>query len=353
MADLEPTSQMNFPVDPAGQTRYVGRPTTAGVGAALASVHAPLVGIGAITFPLTINGANDTLLLKDNSAAVAFTTVTLGHAVYASLATLLVAVNAALVAAGLNITAPSGLSTTRLILMGPSGPGAYIANDTVLNGSTANTDLGLPDGATWTIPTAAATITALLPVGGPLDVSTGTLATAVSPMLTAAQILAIQDAIAPQFVETDVAIKSFEVGNLAGYLKATYSPDPSRLPALALGAAITVVQNDGVSLFTAPVPTISGAVHNVPNPGDLTITGTGLGNSEWDAVKVKVSNPTTGAVVVLDQKIIETTVSGGTTGAVSATSIVIPASLLHGLGVAGNVAQVKYTSLASNRFTTT
>lgn len=354
LADLEPTSQTNFPTEPAGQTRYVSRPNTTTVGAALASAKAAILGTGAISFPLTIDGTNDTLLLKDHSSAVAFTTVTIAHAAYASLTTLLVAVNAALVAAALNITAPSGLSTTRLILVGSvTGPGAYVALDTVAHGSTGNTDLGLPNGATWTVPSAAATITALLPVGGPLDVSSGTMASTVSPLLTAAQVKAIADSIAPQFVDTDVAVKSFLVGNMSKWLSASFVPDSNRLPAMTPGAAITVVQDDGTSLFAATRPTISGSVHNSPNAGDITIAGTGLGNVEWDAVKVKISNATTGAVVVLDQKVIETTVTGGTTGLVSATSIVIPASLLHGLGVVGSVVQVKFTSLASNRFTTT
>lgn len=353
LADLEPTSQTNFPTEPAGQTRYVGRPDVSNVGAALASASAAILGTGAVVFPLTIDGTNDTLLLKDHTA-VAFTTVTLAHAVYASLTTLRVAVNAALVAAGLSVTAPSGLSTSRLILVSTTGPGAYIALDTVAHGSTGNTDLGLPNGATWTVPSAAAAITALLPVGGPLDVSSGTMASVVSPLITAAQVKAIADTIAPQFVDTDVAVKSFLVGNLSKWLSASFVPDANRLPAMTPGAAITVVQDDGVSVFAATSPTISGAVHASPNAGDITIAGTGLGNVEWDAVKVKVWNATTGVTVTLDQKVIETTVTGGTTGLVSATSIILPASLLKGLGLAaGSLVQVQFTSLASNRFTTT
>lgn len=355
LADLEPTSQTNFPVDPAGQTRYVGRPTLAEVTTALASVPATIVGIGAIVFPLTIDGTNDTLLLKELASA-GFTTVTLAHAVYANITTLRAAVNAALVAAGLATRAPV-LSATRLVLVGPTGAGAYLANDTVLHGSTANTDLGLPDGASWTVPAAAAAITALLPVGGPLDVSTGTLATAVCPILTAAQILAIQDAIAPHFVDTDVAIKSFEVGNLAGYLSPTFVPDPHRVPTMTPGAAITVVQDDGVSLFTAALPMITAAVHNVPNAGDITITGVGMAVTERDETVVHVTDPTTGVTLRLEQKRIRSTLSGGTQGVVTPTSIVIPKSLLIPPGsatslgaAAGALVSLSYTSLANSNY---
>lgn len=358
MADLEPTSQTNFPTEPSGQTRYVGRPDPTNVGKALSTAPATLFSGVDIVFPLTINGANDTLLLRTASSG-AFTTVTIAHAAYAGMTTLLAAINAGLVAAGIGVVARTsiGLSATLRLTLNTTlllGPGAVLQNDTIAHGSTANTALGLSDGSSWTVTTAAAAITALLPVGGPLDVSQATVLVTVSYGLSLAQVKAIADAIAPQFVETDVALKSFEVGNLHGYLLASFSPDPSRLPALVLGPALTVVADDGVSVFTSPVPHIAAAAHNTPNPGDLTITGTGMGNSEFIATKVKVTNPTTGFTETLDQRIIASTVSGGTTGLVTATSIVIPASLLGGLGtVAGNKAQVLYTSLASNVFTTT
>ena len=192
-------------------------------------------------------------------------------------------------------------------------------------------------------------INATLPVGGPLDVSSGTI-TGVSGLgsATAPQVAAIADAIAPRFIETDVAIKSFQVGMISEYLSASYCPDSRRLPALPSGAAISVVQDDGVTPFTAALTVVSGAVHNSPSSGDITITGTNLGNSEVLATVVKVSSPTTGASVKLYQKNI---VAAG--GSVSATSIVLKSSLLSGLGVAGSQVQVQYTSLVSNLFTVT
>ena len=354
LADLEPSQQTNYPVDPMGQTRYVGRPDLTHVGAALAPAYAAIRGTGDITFPLVVGVLNDTLLLKTDPAALAFTTVSLTNAGYADLTALLVEVNAALALAGVEAEAVA-YGTVRMTLRSTAqGPGAYLENDTVVNGSIANTDLGLPDGLAWTVPDAAATIAALLPVGGPLDVSPATVQGLVSPLLSRTEQTAIQDAIAPKFVETDVVVKSFEIGNLAGYLSASYVPDPHRMPAMTAGPAITVVQDDGTTLFTAPLPRISGAVHNTPNAGDITITGVGLAHTERDLTVVEVLDPVTGQKYVLNQALIRQTLTGGTQGVVTPTSIVIPKSLIGGaagLGAAaGSHVMVRYTSLANTDY---
>ena len=238
LADLEPTSQTNFPTEPAGQTRYVGRPN------------------------LTVIGAY-------------------------------------LTAQGLSASA---------------------------------SDL----------------VTACLPVGGPLDVSSSTIK-GVSGLGSATddQVEHLANLMAPKFIDTDVAIKSFLIGNLAGYLSSSYVPDPSRHPEMTPGAAISVVQDDGVSAFVAYIPTISSATHNYPSSGDLTIVGQGLGDSEWEQVKVKVWNVRTGSTLVLTQNAI---VRGG--GTISSTNIFIPSALLGGLGEEGDKVQVLFTSLASDVQTT-
>jgi hypothetical protein len=193
-------------------------------------------------------------------------------------------------------------------------------------------------------------INATLPVGGPLDVSTATIhGVAGLGAASASQVSAIADSIAPRFIETDVAIKSFQVGMISQYRNAAYCPDSRRLPPLPSGAAISVVQDDGVTPFTAALTAISGAVHDSPSAGDITITGTNLGNSEVQGTVVKVSSANGASSVKLYQRQI-TAVSGGT---VTATSIVLKASLLSGLGIVGSKVQVQYTSLVSNLFTVT
>jgi hypothetical protein len=68
---------------------------------------------------------------------------------------------------------------------------------------------------------------------------------------------------------------------------------------------------------------------------------------------VKVTSANGASSVKIYQAKIQATLSGGTQGVVSATSIVIPASLLNGLGVANSRVIVQYTSFASNVFTVT
>jgi hypothetical protein len=261
----------------------------------------------------------------------------------------LVAINAALVTASVAAQAVQGTSAVRLRLVTTTslGPGASIGNDTIGNGSTGNTIFGLPNGTQQTVPTAASTITSLLPVGGPLDVSSATIASTVSTGISVAQTTALANAIAPQFVETAVAINSYQVGTLAGYLRSSFTPDANRLPLITPGAAITVVQDDGTTLFSssssAPKPNISGAS---VGGGNLTITGTGLGTPESpEGITVKATNPATGASYTVQQLKL---VHDG--GSVSATSLVIPQADLGGVTTGWSV-QVKFRSLASNAFT--
>lgn len=367
MGDLEPISQLDFPTEPVGQSRYVSRPDPTTLtnylsgfnndGIAIvgfAGVPAGVQSSTAVSFPLSIHGstgANNVLRVK-NSSGGSFTAVTVATATYNTMALLVAAVNAVLTAA-IGVVATTDATGTLLVLQSTVvGVGSFVAVDTVGNGSTFNAAVNIPNGgATFTMPSAATIITALLPVGGPLNVSTAAILTNVGASPAAAS---VADKIAPRFIETEVAVGSFQVGMLSGYLKSTFTPDPNRIPPLQTGAAISVVQDDGVSAFSAPVPNITGAAHNSPNTGDLTITGVGLGNAEFfNSTLVDVINPTTLATARIEQKLIQATVSGGTTGSVTATQIVIPASLLSGLSVAGNTVRLRNVNLGSNTFTIT
>jgi len=120
-------------------------------------------------------------------------------------------------------------------------------------------------------------ITATVPVGGSVDVSSGTI-TGVAGLggATAAQVTALQDLLAPQFVETDALKKSFLYGNLAGYLSANFNPDPRRDPAIANGPAIECVEDDGVTAFTFAAPVLSTATFGSPSAGWIRVAGTSL-----------------------------------------------------------------------------
>ena len=68
LADLESTSQTNFPTEPEGQTRYISRPTSVTVGAMMSANIPASLASGAIVFPLAINlGVNDALKRIENA----------------------------------------------------------------------------------------------------------------------------------------------------------------------------------------------------------------------------------------------------------------------------------------------
>lgn len=217
----------------------------------------------------------------------------------------------------------------------PAGQARYISRPNLANITAYLAAQSLSASAT-------ALITATVPIGGPVNVASATIkAVAGLGAATVTQVTALQGMLAYHFTETDVDIKSFAVGNLQGLLKSTFSPDPNRIPALAQGPAIGVVLDDGSTAFTFNAPHISGAVIS---GGILTITGTGLGNPEYfDSTKVHIIGGFGLPSFLLEQRAI-THVAGGV---ISATSIVIPASLIPSAAT-GSTVQVRFTTLASN-----
>lgn len=354
LMDLETVSQHNPPTEPKGQERRLSRPSVTDVGAVVDTLPAGLLGTTDISGGLTIVLATNDVLRITTVDGDPFVDVTVAPAAYATGALLAAALQAALDAETVDATARLDDSGLYLVIQSNTlGEGSYIEIDTDGNGSTFNDDAGFNVlGDSFEMPSTAATILALSPVNGPLDVEAATILATVGGGVTAAQSLALADSIAPRFIETDVAIKSFQVGMISGYRSSSYNPDPNRIPALSDGAAISVVSDDGTA-FTAPLTVISGAVHNVPNAGDITITGTNLGNSEVESTVLRVTSSTGATFNKLYQSTITSTLSGGTQGIVTPTSIVIPASLLSSLGVAGSTVRVQYTSLMSNTFTVT
>lgn len=355
LMDLETISRYNPPTEPEGQERRVGRPDSGVVGTALGVIPAGVQGTVDISSGATVTGGvDDNLEVK--VVAGAFVSVTVAAGAYATGQALVDAVNTALTTAGVAATARLDDTGTYFVIQSNTlGTGSYVEVDAV-GASTFNGVVGLnPAGDTFTVPSTATVVTTCLPVGGPLDVSTVTLVATVGYGATAAQLAALADSIAPRFIETDVAIKSFQVGMISGFLDPTYNPDPSRMPPLTPGAAIEVVQDDGVTPFAAPLTVVSGAVHDSPNAGDITITGTNLGypDPEIDATVVRVTSADGATYKKLYQGIIRRTLTGGTQGSVAPTTIVIPASLLAGLGVVGSKVIVQFTSFASNEFTVT
>lgn len=350
--DLEPVSQYNPMIEPRGQERRLGRPSIGSVAAALSQIGAARAGTADISGGATIDGTNNVLRLRTVSGG-AYATITIAQAVYASGGALLLALNQAIKASGANATARlSGDGKNIVIQSKRTGMGSYL--DVTATGSTALGVLGLTaGGGAYTPPAPADVIAAALPVGGPIDVSTGTLAGLVGAGATAEQLAIIADALAPQIAETDAAIQSYQVGMLSIARSPNYNPDPSRRPALANGPAIAVVKDDGVTAYSSAGLAITAAARNSPSAGSITITGTSLGTPERLDTTIRVTSANGARSLRIAQAVLQRQLPGPTQGLVSPTSIVIPAVLLQGLGVAGSRVIVQYTSMVSNVFTVT
>lgn len=333
LADLEPTSQFNPPTEPFGQTQYIEYPSATALTYLMQGVYAsdsegPLVGdagddvnneftisvpqtlpipagsqgyggvpaavqsSSAITFPVTITlGSTDTLAVA-NSSPPSYTSVVITAGVYATMTALLVAINAALKPTGLANAVSDSTGLKVVIQSSIPGPGSFIE----LGGATDTTTLHLASGQVFTMPSAATIIAALNPVVAPpatgsLNVSAAALLTNVGATPNSSY---VANFIAPQFLETTVAVQSYQAGNLHGYLLPTWNPNSRLLPPITSGPAIQVVENDGTTPFSssplAPFPMITAAVHNSPNAGDITITGVGLGNAElFNSTVVRVT----------------------------------------------------------------
>lgn len=194
------------------------------------------------------------------------------------------------------------------------------------------------------IAVAATLITATVPVApGPVDVSSGAI-TGVAGLggATAAQVAALQDLLAPHFVETDVAKKSFLFGNLAGFRSASFNPDPRKFPTPpANGAAITVVQDDGVTPFAVAQPVIAVADKDTPLAGDLRITGTGLVGYGLYTLTVILLG--VGARKLTQAQIL----AGGGAIAANGLQIDIPAALVPGIALTTTTARVQVNDMLS------
>lgn len=347
VADLEPTSQVNVPTEPAGQTRYISRPTAATVGPFIATLPATLVSQSDISFPLTINGGNQTLRIR-GAATDPYTVVNVAGSTYADMSELVAAVNAALLTTPFKAQAFSAVRLT--LLTEATGTGTFIAVDSVVNGSTLNAPLGLlVGGDTWLLTSAAGCIASTLPVGGPLDVSALNVRATLGRGLTDTQVGQLADLIAPRFVESNTVLDSFLAGDVYQLLSNSFNPDSTRIPPIANGAAITVVADDGVSLFNYVGPSLTNAQLNVPVPGAITLTGYSLAgpgspNSELDETKVAIY--LTAGTKTLTQQVI---LAAG--GQVSEGSIVIPASIVPPGITSATQTQVQFKSFVTNKLT--
>ena len=355
LTDLEQVSRRNDPVDPPGQEGNLSPATVASIEAALGDpstgVGATITASGAPT-SLTIGAGNKVLRLKTSSAA-SFGVYTIAEAAYASTDALVAAINTALNGSGIRAF-KAGLAV--VLESRTPGVNSYLQLDTVANGSTANTNLNFADGVTRTMPSAQTFYTAAGLPSGPVTIGQATLeavgattnSRALEPFYDAgdARALVVANAVAPIFAETDVALESFLVGNLARYRNASYDPDPRRASVPA-GAAVSVLEDDGATAFATAntLPTISGAALGAPSAGAVTISGTGLGNENGGGTAgygIAVKFTGAGGRKLEQRAIIE---AGGS---VLPSAIVIPAALIPGVAASTTSVQVQVRHRLSN-----
>lgn len=184
-------------------------------------------------------------------------------------------------------------------------------------------------------------IAATVPVGGPVDISPATIRGVTGlAAATDAQVTAIQNFLAAKFVETEVVKGSYLNGNLAGFRSASFNPDSRRVPAISNGAAIALVQDDGVTPFTVAVPTIVTADKDTPVAGALRISGSGF--TDTGLYELSVILVGTGANRLTKAAIL----AGG--GTITSSQINIPAALVPAIAVGYTSARVRVNDLLSN-----
>jgi len=253
IADVESRVQRCFSHEPPGQSRNVRRPSDAELLSAL-NTHAILSLVGTDNNASVDTSVNHHLLIK-NPTSGAFVSIAV-TAVNPTLKTVIRDdLNAGFATNNLPYIASiyGGINRIQINTVAPnSGPSAILSTDTFAHGSLLNTPLGLADGVALSGLTLTALKTAVYPTAVTINVSSAqiiglstfaSLTTAQKAALT----LAIADLVAPQFVETPLAVMSFAKGVISKMRVAAFKPD-----GLVAGIAAAVVEEDGVTVYSYP-----------------------------------------------------------------------------------------------------
>ena len=254
ISDVENTSQRNFSSEPAGQSRYLRRPTDAEF----------LVPIETFAF-LTLQGtdtaatvdttvANGTKLNIKTSAAAAFTQVTVTSNATLAKTVIVTELNAAFLAAGLGLVARISGTNQLTIDTTAAGPNAYVEISAASPSAGAlHTVLGLTAASTSGL-ALTAWRTAVYPTSTTIDVSTATIAalstfTDLTTVAQTALVAAVQDVVAPELLETGPVLLSFAAGILSKAADAAFQPGGARI-GLTAGPALAILTDDGSTPFT-------------------------------------------------------------------------------------------------------
>jgi len=254
ISDVENTSQRCFSSEPRGQSRYLSRPTDSELLAVLETV-APVTIRGsntAATVDTTV--ANGTKLNIRNSASGSYIQVTVTSNAALPKTTIRDELNAEFIAEGLGLTARISGTNQITIDTTAKGPTAYVAiSATTPSTAALHTVLGLAAAATPGL-SLAAWRTAVYPTLTTINVSSATiLALSTFALLPAASqtalVAAIQDIIAPEFIETGLVLLSFAYGILGKAADPTFQPGGDRI-GLTAGPALAILEDDGVTPYS-------------------------------------------------------------------------------------------------------
>lgn len=250
--DIEDTSRRNFSSQPKGQSRVLRRPTDSEVQAVLTATA--FVSSRATNTAASVDtSSNDTLRIKTSSSA-SFTVIAVTSGGTTAKTVIAADLNAAFTAAGLDLLAT--VAGTNQIQIETTVGTASVIIDSVGNGSTLSTAVGFTaGGVTVAALSVSALRTGVYPTSTTIDVSSATLlalAGNFSNLATAKQTAyttAVQDLIAPEFIETSLVLLSFVNGVLGKAAATSFQPGGTRI-GLTAGPAIACLADDGTTPFT-------------------------------------------------------------------------------------------------------
>ncbi len=250
LSDVENRSQRNFSSEPAGQSRYFEVPTDAEF--VSGSLRYAVISVRGSNSSASVDtDPNDTLRIK-TSASGSFHIITVTSGNTTAKTVIRDDLNAAFIDAGLGLFATVVSNRIQIdSLIG--GPTAYIEVDTVGNGSTLNTAIGLADGATSGL-SISDLKTAIYPTSSTVDVSSTTiLALSTFSLLSTDKqdrlVDATADLVAPTLVETGLTLLSFAYGVLSKLRSVDFQPGGDRI-GLPTGPAVACVEDDGSTPFS-------------------------------------------------------------------------------------------------------
>lgn len=254
--DIESRTRRNFSSEPAGQSRYIKKPTDSQLLAVL-NGYAFLSVRGTVAGATVDTSVNDTLRVRTASTA-SYTVITVTANAALAKTQLVTELNAAFLSAGLNLVASLQTGSNFVQIDSKStnsGPGAAVQIDSVVNGSTLSTAVGFTvGGVSVTGLSVAALKAAVYPTPTSVDVSSATLlALSTFSLLSSTKQTALVDAVAnlvaPSLVETGSVLLSFSYGKLSKLRSSTFRPGPVRT-GYTVGAAVAIVDDDGSTPFT-------------------------------------------------------------------------------------------------------